>query len=534
MWKEQTMPTKRNAKPTKTYCYRLGYRPQAGEWFAETQNLFNRVAAFYFDVIQSHPGVLELADKAALTTLEKLSHATKHNPDPVMPLSQIAANVPAMFRRAAIHAALGSARSFHSNLERWRKQKEKAQARGRRFHHHPPVPPREWNKSIVLYAGMWKDWKGSTIILKVWTGQSWAWVKFDVAGQPVPEGWEVKSPQVVRRGKRWCLHVPAVQSKFPFPSKVEKQLGNPTTRICAVDLNINDALAVCTIQRADGTVVATRFIRGGRELQGRRKRALGRVAVKRSQAGVIGEGETDNAKSFRYIRNLDDNAAHLVSRRIVDFASEYGAMVIVFEHLGSFRPEKGKYSKRGNEKRSYWLRGRIFRYAKYKAWACGIITCRVNPCDTSRLCAGCGQPVVRYSAGEAPIDYRPGAPLFLCANCGLRGNADRNASINIGHKLIHRTCSQKPSPKGEGVAHSYSIPVVRSGDLRAREQGKLINSASNVGAVAGARPSSSGSSDQVGTARGVPRPLRPQTSSGQAAITLSAAYAGAPKEAAPL
>ena len=31
-----------------------------------------------------------------------------------------------MFRRAAINAALGSARSFYSNLSKWRKRKEKA------------------------------------------------------------------------------------------------------------------------------------------------------------------------------------------------------------------------------------------------------------------------------------------------------------------------------------------------------------------------------------------------------------------------
>jgi tetratricopeptide (TPR) repeat protein len=40
----------------------------------------------------------------------------------------------------------------------------------------------------------------------------------------------------------------------------------------------------------------------------------------------------------------------------------------VFEHLGNFKSEKGKYSKRGNEKRPYWWRGKIFKYAKYKAY----------------------------------------------------------------------------------------------------------------------------------------------------------------------
>ena len=46
-----------------------------------------------------------------------------------------------------------------------------------------------------------------------------------------------------------------------------------------IDLNISHALAVVTIQLADGTVIATRFIKGERELHDRRKRLLGRIAA---------------------------------------------------------------------------------------------------------------------------------------------------------------------------------------------------------------------------------------------------------------
>jgi IS605 OrfB family transposase len=129
--------------------------------------------------------------------------------------------------------------------------------------------------------------------------------------------------------------------------------------------------------------------RDRRELQRRRKRALGRVAVKLSQTGVTGNYASDNAKRFRYIRAIDHDTAHRISRHIVEFAREYGATIIVFEHLGHFKPEKGKYSKRGNGKRSYWLRGKIYRFTQHKEWAYRILTCRVSPRNTSRRCAGC-------------------------------------------------------------------------------------------------------------------------------------------------
>src|SRR5438094_444964 len=101
------------AKATTTIRQSLHYQPHQADWLAATQVLFNQVAAFYFEVIAAHEGVLDLSNNEALSALEKLTHATKKNPNPVMPLSSVAADIPTMFRRAAIHAALGSARSFY-------------------------------------------------------------------------------------------------------------------------------------------------------------------------------------------------------------------------------------------------------------------------------------------------------------------------------------------------------------------------------------------------------------------------------------
>jgi hypothetical protein len=56
--------------------------------------------------------MLDLSNKEALTALEKLVHTTQSNPTPVMPLSDIQEDIPAMFWRAAINAALGSVGSF--------------------------------------------------------------------------------------------------------------------------------------------------------------------------------------------------------------------------------------------------------------------------------------------------------------------------------------------------------------------------------------------------------------------------------------
>jgi transposase len=464
------------AKATKTIRQPLEHRPTVSAWFTTTQALFNAVVAFYWQVLDAHPGVLDLSSKDALTALEGLTHTTADHPTPVMPLSQVADQVPALFRRAAIHAALGSMRSFQSHLARWQRAKAKADTKGKRCQVRPPVPPRTWNRSVVFYAGMWNEATHDRITLKLWDGQTWRWVRFRIQGPSLPIDWKGGSPQAVRHGSRWWLHVP-VRRTLPWrPQKAADQLAaNSDLLLCAVDLNINDALAVCTVQRVDGTVVASRFVRGGDELHGRRKSLLGRIARNRRRTGIIAQGEQDNAALWATIRHLDDTSAHRLSRRIVDFAQAQGASLLVFEHLGTFRPERGRCSRRANAKRSFWLRGRIFHYSRYKAWNVGIVTCRVNPKNTSQLCARCGTQIARYGPGEPRGGYRQGAPLVWCAVCLRESNADHNASRNIGQRLVARyqTSLQEKPPtrpfggegsKGPGVPVSQAAAGHGNGD----------------------------------------------------------------------
>lgn len=424
-------------KATTTIKQQLTTRVDHGAWFAATQFLFNRIASFYFEVIQAYQDVLELPSNEALTALEKFTHATKRNPHPVMPLSAIREGVPSYFRRAAIHAALGSAHSFSSHLKAWHTRKEKAHIQGKKFTERPPVPPRTWNKSVTLYAGMYKGRTASSLIVKVWTGSCWSWVKCRITGRELPEETNVGSPQLVRHGQHWWVHTP-VERVFTTPPKIAQQITNPETKLCSVDLNLDGHIAVCTVQTSEGTIPATKFIQSGTAISGFRKQTLGRIARNRKNTVLIAEDEQDNVALWQKIRNVDEAFAHLVSRRIVDFAQEHGATILVFEHLDKLRPEKGKYSRRGNTKRAFWMKGRIYRYAKYKAWQQGIVTSRVNPRNTSRECACCHTSIIRYRPGQSEEGYTTGAPLMLCPQCQRRDNADRNASIVIGQRLISR------------------------------------------------------------------------------------------------
>ena len=151
--------------------------------------------------------------------------------------------------------------------------------------------------------------------------------------------------------------------------------------------------------------------------------------------------------------------------RIVQFAQEHEASILVFEHLGNLKPEKGKYSKRGNSKRAFWMKGRIFKYSKYKAYNVGILTSRVSPRNTSCTCARCGSPVARYCEGQKPEGYQMGAPLVYCATCGMKGHADRNASLMIGNRLFDaseflpgKASNSSDNGKGRAIGRCCSSP----------------------------------------------------------------------------
>ena len=173
-----------------------------------------------------------------------------------------------MFRRAAINAALGSARSFSSHLKKWRKRKERAIAKGKKWSERPPVPPRTWNKSVPFYVGQWKERTASSILLKVWTGTCWSWIKVRITGRELPADAEIGSPSLMKHGNQWWLHTP-IEKPFSSPAKIEQQVStNTETKICAIDLNLGEQIAVCTIQTVEGTILATQFIGGGRRISG--------------------------------------------------------------------------------------------------------------------------------------------------------------------------------------------------------------------------------------------------------------------------
>lgn len=427
---------------TLRYAIEDGHR----SWYIQTQELYNQVAHFYVAIFadDNHTHLLALSQKEALTEVEKLTVTSITRPVVSYPIEEILGDIPMTMRRACINEAYGIAGAFRTKRQKWEDRIAKKLANGKKFSERPPLLPRVFNCCPTYYSGMQKDFTGDSIMLKLWTGFSWAWVKVALVGQTIPDGWERKSPHTVIKGDRVYLHIP-IQKKIKNPGSLEKQVLEEDFGVCSVDLNLGDNQAVCTILDRNGTQVATKFIKGGADLQRRRKRSLGKIATAKGFTGRQ-SNTSDNRKRWQKLNNIEDYESHRVSKRIVEFALAHSANVIVFEHLGNLKPSKVKYSRRSNQKRAYWLKSKIYLRTKYKAWQHGIITSRVNPRNTSKHCFQCGGEVFRHGEHDVPTGYMVGAPLFTCPN-NHRGNADLNAARNVGYKLLVRYNIGKPLSK---------------------------------------------------------------------------------------
>lgn len=409
--------------------------PRKLEWMAKTKVLFNQVIEFYVLVLSTHPELLKTPSSDLYLALEGLTISNSKRGGVSYPLPW---SIPAMLRRAAIKKAFGVYQAWNTHYQKWSKQKSKALSKKKKFAIRPPLLPRKYNFSIQFYKGAWKPTeREDEILLNLWTSKSWTWVKYKVRGRTITDDWKSGSPTLVVKGNKPLLHIPLEKKDFEYPKKLEEQSQKDDFKIVSVDLNLGDNVAVCTLMSNDGKPIDTYFIKGGKYLEHRRKCLLGKIAKSYAKTGLIARNH--GRKKWDKIKQIQDYEAHRISRRIVDWAVLHGANVIVFEHLGNLKPQRGKYSHRQNQKRAYWLKSKIFNYAKYKAFVDGIITSRVNPANTSRLCAHCGEWVSRHQENEPIGNYRIGASHFTClAHPKHRGNADRNAGLNIGLKFLSR------------------------------------------------------------------------------------------------
>lgn len=409
--------------------------------FEETKTYYNGVVEFFFMLINNDPSGLSIPLKqgGGYMYYEVLSSGKpSEDIEARYPLPNEFVGCPQVLRRAAIRAAIGAYQSWETRYNKWQNRSKRHQ------HHRPPVQPRTFNFSPTYCKGMWKEDSGSDIMLKVLVSGSWKWLKFSYRGRVLGDEWVKGSPAIVLKNGGAFLNFP-MQRYVRATGGMKGITSKDSYRILGVDLDLDNHAAIVSVLEVEGSTVreiANHYIKTPQGVA-LRKRDLGRIARRMGKTGVIHKGFC--FKMWEKIRNRESSMGYEVASKICRIAVGYGCEIISFEHLGNLKPCRGKYSRRSNQKRAYWLKSKIFNNVRQKAYMdFGILTTRINPKNTSKLDPWGNQVNRQNTIPDEVVSgsqiYEPGA-TWVKTSEGYTCHSGVNAGRNIGMKALlrHRT-----------------------------------------------------------------------------------------------
>lgn len=397
------------------------------QWFAVTQELYNQILFFYYQLLLKHPDYHSLNNQQILRSMEVLTIMGRDKnpvPDP-LPWDK----VPLYFRRAAINGAIGMVKSY---LNRKGFTNQAA----------------AMNASVVYYKGMYRELTSEKVWLKVYDGSSWHWMHCRLSGNELLKDAEPMSPTVVieTAGIRQenaagdasvavSLHVPVREAVEDARTSKERMAAGE--KICSVQFTNSDAFAVACIMDSGLNQVAVRFFKGGGEYSHHCAVALEKIQKSEaSRGGIQQEDERTNQKYWMHLKHLREHYAHQVSRQIVDYCKEKGAKTIVMAAVdgkltGPVLKAAGKWS-------TLHLSTRIKEYLSYKAWRSGIVVLEIQPKHAGRVCCQCGRKI------------RKKKEMFECEN-GHTGNRYVNTARNLGKMCLEDFGKKIKGGNAEGI-----------------------------------------------------------------------------------
>jgi len=151
---------------------------------------------------------------------------------------------------------------------------------------------------------------------------------------------------------------------FVIPIKKEVKIKQKYDGVVGVDLGLRYN-AVITLLHKNGKITKVEFLKY-RKLMHKIRELWHRIDELKS---MLPKGQRTSKRIQRLwkkIRRINDWIAHNVSKRIVEVAKENNAM-IAMENPKRLFPVKGKNSRKNNRRIGNWVRGKIIKYAIYKA-----------------------------------------------------------------------------------------------------------------------------------------------------------------------
>ena len=340
--------------------------------------------------------------------------------------------LPSYLRRSAIQHALGSVSSYETRLGLWERGKLTGKPKLVCENHAMPVFYRD-----VMYKAA--DEQEDAAYLKLYDGRDWKWFRvnlFHTDMEYLRKNWAGKkaaTPTLEKRHHRYFLRFSYTEEISLLKTDVKEQA------ICSVDLGINTD-AVCTILRADGTVLGRKFINFSSD-KDRLYHVLGRI--RRFQRE---HGSRQVQSRWAYAKRLNTELARRIAAAVTAYALENRADVIVFEYLEM----SGRISGNKKQKLHLWRKRDIQKLCEHQAHRKGIRISRVSARNTSRLAYDGSGAVVRDPENHSLCTFQT----------GKRYHCDLSAAYNIGARYFIRELL-KPFSETERSSLEAKVPSVK-------------------------------------------------------------------------
>ena len=273
-----------------------------------TQEFYNRIAEFYYNLLLDHTDLWELGSQQTLRELEIMSIPGRGGRIPSDPLPW--QKVPLYFRRAAANEGIASAKSYLSRFA----QDEKI---GR---------AEKLNAAVTYYKGMYQDFSAKEITLCVWTGDTWTWMHCRAVRQRLSGNARLMSPSVVFEYKYDMLHVPVRQNNEN--TATVRQRMQAGCRILCIQFTNSDAFAVGVVLDGTGQEIAVKFWKGGNEYSHHCRKLLEKIQKSQEATGGRQTGRVDQ-KYWMHLKHLSEHYAHEISSQIIGFCLEKQVSLIV-------------------------------------------------------------------------------------------------------------------------------------------------------------------------------------------------------------
>ena len=400
----------------------------------QTLEIYRQAVSYLTEIYEQVWTELKMISEAKkrFNAAEHLVHTTKKNQarfgfDIRFP------KMPSYLRRAAIQHALGSVSSYETRLEQWGATGELSGKPHLTCENHAmPVFYRD-----VMYR---EGTEGKDeAYLKLYDGHDWRWFCVCLSHTDMEYlrrnwyGKKASAPTLEKRHHKYFLRFSYTEEMTLTQTPVKDQI------ICSVDLGINTD-AVCTIMRADGTVLGRKFIDFPSE-KDRMYRTLGRIRRFQRKHGAAQTGGR-----WSYTRRLNIELSRKIAGAVVKYAWENHVDVIIFEYLEM----NGRISGSKKQKLHLWRKRDIQKRCEYQAHRKGMRISRICAWNTSRLA---------YDGSGTVLRDRKNHSLCIFQT-GKRYNCDLSASYNIGARYFIRELL-KPLPVTERSLLEAKVSAVK-------------------------------------------------------------------------